>query len=64
VSPFDSVIWEGSKEDGGDEISLRYDHGLDVVALRDEGHDAVVYVEPQAMARLCAAFLAWSQGVS
>jgi hypothetical protein len=64
VSPFDVVISEGTEEEDGDEISLRYDRGLDVVALRDAGHDAVVFLEPQAMARLSGAFLAWSQGVS
>jgi hypothetical protein len=64
VSNFDVVIWEGREEDGGDEVSLRYDRDLDIVALRDAGHDAVVFLEPQAMARLSNAFLAWSQGVS
>jgi len=64
VSNFDVVIWEGTEEDGGDELRLLYDRGLDVVAMRDAGHDAVVFLEPQAMARLSGAFLAWNQGVS
>jgi hypothetical protein len=64
VSSFDVVIWEGTEEDGGDEISLRYDRDLDIVALRDAGHDAVVFLEPQAIARLSASFLAWARGVS
>jgi hypothetical protein len=64
VSEFDIVIWEGTEEDGGDELRLLYNSELDLVALQDVGHDATVFLEPAAMLRLSSAFLAWSQGVS
>jgi hypothetical protein len=64
LSEFNIVIWEGAEEDGGDELRLLYNRELDLVALRDVGHDTVVFLEPQAMARLSSAFLAWAQGLS
>jgi hypothetical protein len=64
VSEFDFVIWEGTEEDGGDQLRLLYNRDLDMVALQDVSHDAVVFLEPQAMARLSGAFLAWAHGSS
>ncbi len=64
MSEFDIVIWEGAEEDGGDELRLLYNRDLDMVALQDVSHDAVVFLEPQAMVRLGGAFLAWAQGLS
>jgi hypothetical protein len=64
VSEFDIVIWRGAEEDGGDELRLLYSSDLDMVALQDVSHDTALLLEPQAMARLSGAFLAWAQGVS
>lgn len=64
MSEFDTVIWEGEKEQGGDRLRLLYSSDLDMVALQDVGHDAVVFLEPQTMAQLCGAFLAWGHGLS
>ena len=54
----------GTEEDGGDELRLLYSSKLDIVALQDLTHDSVVLLEPQVMASLSGAFLAWAQGVS
>ena len=64
MSEFDTVIWEGAEEDGGDELRLLYGSGLDIVALQDVTHDVTVLLKPQTMASLSGAFLAWAQGVS
>jgi hypothetical protein len=64
VTEFDIVIWEGTEDDGGDELRLLYSSGVDMVARQDVTHDAVLFLEPQTMARLSGAFLAWAQGVS
>jgi hypothetical protein len=64
LSEFNIVIWEGTEEDGGDELRLLYNRELDLVALQDVGHGATVYLEPAAMLRLSSAFLAWSEGLS
>ena len=63
MSEFDIVTSEGTEEDGGDELRLLYSRELDMVALQDVAHDAVVFLEPQAMARLSGAFLAWTHGL-
>ena len=64
MAEFDTVIWEGAEEDEGDELRLSYSSELDIVALRDVTHDVTVLLEPQAMARLSGAFLAWAHGAS
>ena len=64
MSEFDIVIWEGTEEDGGDELCLLYSRDLGMVALHDVTHDTVLLLEPQAMARLSGAFLAWTRGLS
>ena len=64
MSEFDTVIWEGAEEDGGDELRLLYSGELDIVALQDVTHDVTVLLEPQTMASLSGAFLARVQGVS
>ena len=64
MSEFDIVIWEGTEEDGGDKLRLLYNRELDMLALQDVDHDATVFLEPAAMARLSSAFLAWAQGLS
>ena len=60
MTEFDTVIWESVEEDGGDELRLLYSSELDIVALQDVTHDVTVFLEPQAMASLTGAFLAWS----
>ncbi len=52
MSEFDIVIWEGTEQDGGDELRLLYNSELDMVALQDVDHCAPVFLEPQAMHRL------------
>ena len=64
MSEFDIVIWQGDEEDDGDRLRLLCDSDLDIVALQDVSHDTALLLEPQAMARLSGAFLAWAQGVS
>jgi len=64
VSEFDLVIWEGAEEDEGDELRLLYSSELDIVALQDVTHDVAVLIEPQTMASLSGALLAWAQDVS
>jgi hypothetical protein len=64
VAEFDTVIWEGGEEDEGDELRLLYSSQLDIVALQDVTHDATILLEPQAMAMLSGAFLAWAARVS
>ncbi len=64
MSEFDQVIWEGSEEDAGDTLRLLYSSQLDILALQDEGHDTALFIEPEAMAALCGAFLAWNHGTS
>ena len=64
AAEFDTVIWEGSEEDEGDELRLLYSSELDMVALQDVTHDATIFLEPQAMASLSGAFLAWASDVS
>jgi hypothetical protein len=34
VAEFDTVIWEGSEEDGGDQLRLLCSSQLDIVALQ------------------------------
>jgi hypothetical protein len=60
VAEFDTVIWEGSEQDDGDELRLLYSSALDILALEDVTHDVTVFLEPQTMASLIGAFLAWS----
>jgi hypothetical protein len=57
VTEFDIVIWEGTEDDGGDELRLLYSSGLDMVARQDVTHDAVLFLEPQTMARLRTRFI-------
>ncbi|MGO8683393.1 MAG: hypothetical protein ACLQUT_02260 [Thermoleophilia bacterium] len=64
MSEFDIVIWEGAEQDDGDQLRLLYNRDLDLIALHDESHDTVVFLEPQAMAFLSSAFLAWTHGLS
>ena len=64
MSEFDIVIWEGAEEDDGDTLRLLYNSELDMLALQDVDHGSTVFLEPQAMARLSSAFLAWAQGLS
>jgi hypothetical protein len=64
LTEFDTVIWEGAEEDEGDELRLLYSGELDIVALPDVTHDVTVLLEPQTMASLSGAFLAWAQDVS
>lgn len=64
MSEFDIIIWEGVEEDGGDELRVLYNSDLDTVALYDVTHETAVFLEPQVMARLSGAFLAWAQGPS
>ena len=64
MSEFDRVIWEGAEEDEGDELRLLYSSELDIVALQDVTDDTAVLLEPQALARLSGAFLAWAHGAS
>ena len=64
MAEFDRVIWEGAEEDEGDELRLLYSSELDMVALQDVARNTALLLEPQAMARLSGAFLAWAQGAS
>ena len=64
MNEFDEVVWEGSEEDAGDTLRLLYSSQLDIVALQHVGHNAAFVIEPQTMAALCGAFLAWSHGTS
>ncbi|MGO8683314.1 MAG: hypothetical protein ACLQUT_01835 [Thermoleophilia bacterium] len=64
MSEFNIVIWEGAEQDDGDKLRLLYNRELDLVALHDVSHDTVVLLEPQAMASLSGAFLAWAHGLS
>jgi hypothetical protein len=64
LAEFDTVIWEGGEEDEGDELRLLYCSELDIVALQDVTHDVTVFLEPQTMASLSGAFLAWASGAS
>ena len=64
MSESDVVIWQGAEEDEGDELRLLYSSEHDIVALQDVTHDVTVLLEPQAMARLSGAFLAWAHGAS
>jgi len=53
-----------TEQDDCDGLRLLYSSDLDIVALRDLTHDATVFLEPEAMASLIAAFPAWSHGSS
>ncbi|MGO8683356.1 MAG: hypothetical protein ACLQUT_02065 [Thermoleophilia bacterium] len=64
MSDFSIVIWEGVEQDDGDQLRLLYNRDLDLVALHDVSHDTVVLLEPQALASLSGAFLAWAHGLS
>ena len=56
MTEFDTVIWEGAEEDGGDGLCLLYSSELDVVSLQDVTHDVTVFLEPstyrQALAEI------------
>ena len=64
MAELDVVIWQGAEEDGGDELRLLYSSELDIVALQDVTHTVTVLLEPQAMASLSGALLAWAHGSS
>ncbi|MGO8684348.1 MAG: hypothetical protein ACLQUT_07205 [Thermoleophilia bacterium] len=64
MSEFNIIIWEGAEQDNGDQLRLLYSRELDMLALHDVSHDTVVFLEPQPMASLSGAFLAWAHGLS
>ena len=64
MSEFGIIIWECVEEDGGGELRLLYSGRLGMVALQDVTHDATVLLQPQTMASLSGAFLAWAHNSS